>query len=172
MKRLSILRHAKSDWGTDEYGRHLDDIDRPLNKRGRRDAEALGHLLAAEQLQPGKIISSTAKRARQTAELAGQAIGFKPEDIEQEQELYLASTDRLLKTASGCHNTISHLMLIAHNPGMTELVNRVSNITLDNLPTCGLFCIEFGITEWSQIRASTGTCVWHHYPKMKSPQRL
>jgi len=162
MKRLSILRHAKSDWDD----RRLSDHDRPLNKRGLRDAPMLGLLMQQESIVPNRIIASSAKRAMQTAELVGGKIGFPADRLHTEPELYLASTEKLLNVAARCDNKIEHLMLVAHNPGMTYLVNEISDVTLDNLPTCGLFCIELDIENWQDVVTAHGSCIWYHYPKL------
>lgn len=161
-KRLSILRHAKSSW--DAQG--LSDHDRPLNKRGLRDAPKLGKLMQAGSIIPNRVISSTAQRAQETTQLVTAPLGFKQEHLRTDRDLYLASAATLIDVAAGCDDDVEHLMLVAHNPGMTDAVNRLGDVTLDNLPTCGIFCFEFEIDRWSELPAAAGRCVWHHYPKM------
>ena len=161
-KRLSILRYAKSDWGN----AGLADHDRPLNTRGNNNAAQLGILLKTQQLQPQKILCSSAIRAQETARRVMQGLGC-ADILVTEPKLYLASSAKLLQAAAGCKDDINHLMLVAHNPGMTELVNRVSNVQLDNLPTCGIFSIDFNIGSWAELgTASKGTLRWYHYPKL------
>jgi phosphohistidine phosphatase len=162
-KRLSVLRHAKSDWGN----AGLADHDRPLNSRGNNNAAQLGILMKAEQLQPQRILCSSATRAQETAKRVMQSLGCS-NILVTESDLYLASPATLLKSAKNCSDDIEHLMLVAHNPGMTELVNDISNVQLDNLPTCGIFSIDFDIASWVELsRNSKGKVHWYHYPKMQ-----
>jgi len=162
-KRLSILRHAKSSWDD----RRLSDHDRPLNKRGLRDAPALGLRLKDEGIIPNRILASSAERAQETARLVGKPLGFTADTIHTNEGMYLASAGTLTDIASECDDKIEHLMIVAHNPGMTDLVNRLSNVQLDNLPTCGIFCIDFDIDSWQQLPGSSGICNWYHYPKLQ-----
>ncbi len=163
-KLLSILRHAKSDWDNPD----LRDHDRPLNRRGSKNAPELGILLRAEGLVPDRIIASSAQRAQQTAKLVMQSMNAGKELLQTDPDLYLASPSDLLAAAANCNDAAEHLMLVAHNPGMTQLINDISDVTLDNLPTCGVFCIELPIQQWQDIADSPqGKLRWHHYPKMR-----
>jgi len=163
-KRLSILRHAKSEWAN----AGLSDHGRPLNTRGNNNATQLGIRLKAEQLQPQKILCSSATRAQETAKRVVQGLDC-ADILVTEPDLYLASPATLLRAAANCSDDIGHLMLVAHNPGMTELVNNTSNVQLDNLPTCGIFSIDFDIESWAELGMNTkGTVHWHHYPKITS----
>ena len=162
-KRLSILRHAKSDWGASDTHDH----DRILTQRGSDNAAKLGLLMQEQRILPDQIISSDATRAAETATLVGKGLNYAGQ-IELSSELYLASAETLLNATTACHESIKHLMLVAHNPGMTEFVNQLSKITLDNLPTCGIFCIDFEIAAWSKISSTLpGQVHWYHYPKLK-----
>ncbi|MDG1463170.1 MAG: histidine phosphatase family protein, partial [Gammaproteobacteria bacterium] len=130
-KRLTLLRHAKSGWGKAGEPDH----NRVLSDKGQQHALSLGRLLQEQQLQPDRIICSSALRAVQTANLICRAMTAV--DIDTNNTLYLAAPEALLDLAAAEYDGNYHLMLIAHNPGMTELVNQLSNVTLDNLPTCG-----------------------------------
>ena len=162
-KRLSILRHAKSDWGAS--GTH--DHNRTLTQRGSDNAAKLGLLMQEQRILPDQIISSDATRAAETSTLVSKGLNYAGR-IELSSKLYLASPETLLNATTACHDSIKHLMLVAHNPGMTEFVNQLSKITLDNLPTCGIFCIDFEIAAWSNISSTLpGQVHWYHYPKLK-----
>ena len=162
-KRLSILRHAKSDWGAS--GTH--DRNRTLTQRGSDNAAKLGLLMQEQRILPDQIISSDATRAAETSTLVSKGLNYAGR-IELSSKLYLASPETLLNATTACHDSIKHLMLVAHNPGMTEFVNQLSKITLDNLPTCGIFCIDFEIAAWSNISSTLpGQVHWYHYPKLK-----
>ena len=162
-KRLTLLRHAKSGWGETSEADH----ERVLSDKGEHHALRLGRLLQEQQLQPDRIVSSSAARAVQTANLICRAMPAA--DINTDSKLYLASPEALLDVAAAEYDGNNHLMLIAHNPGMTELVNRLSNVALDNLPTCGIFCIDLNIESWSELLEplnQSGTVFWYHYPAL------
>ena len=162
-KRLSILRHAKSDWGA--AGTH--DHDRTLTQRGSDNATKLGLLMQEQLILPESIITSSAERASKTAILVSKGLNYEG-NIDRSSEQYLASANTLLNAAGACNDRVTHLMLVAHNPGMTELVNQLSKARLDNLPTCGIFCIDFDITSWSKLCSTLpGHVSWYHYPKLK-----
>ena len=162
-KRLSILRHAKSDWSASDTHDHA----RILTQRGSDNAAKLGLLMQEQRILPDQIISSDAARAAETATLVGKGLNYAGQ-IELRRELYLASPITLLNAMTACHDSIKHLMLVAHNPGMTEFVNQLSKTTLDNLPTCGIFCIDFEVAAWSKVSDTLpGEVHWYHYPKLK-----
>ena len=145
--RLTLLRHAKSSWS--EPG--LADFDRPLNKRGRHDAPLMGELLVEQNISPQLIISSDARRARTTAKLVAQKLGYEQERIEFSHALYLATPRTLLNVMLEHAGDFDHIMLVAHNPGLTDLANRLSNARIDNLPTCGVFMVEHDGQHWDQL---------------------
>ncbi len=160
-KRLTLLRHAKSDWS--EPG--LSDFDRPLNKRGRNDAPRMGELLVKQCICPQLIISSDAKRARTTAELVAQKLGYKLDRIVHNHALYLAPPSTLLEVLLRNAADHDHVMVVAHNPGMTDLANRLSNARIDNLPTCGVFMVESGQDNWEQLAEGNNTFAGFFSPK-------
>ena len=145
MKTLLILRHAKSSW--DHPG--LRDHDRPLNPRGRRDAPRMGRFLVERDLVPDRIVSSTAVRARTTAELAAAEFG---EDVEIETtyDLYGASPDGYVEVAEAMGGTAERLMLVGHNPGITSLVWHLTGEG-EYMPTAALTAVELDIDDWSEL---------------------
>jgi len=121
---LYIMRHAKSDWS----GPGRSDFDRPINKRGRKNAKRIGQWMADNNRIPQQIISSPALRARQTTDLVtGQLIRVSPEKILYEENIYLASLDALIECIQIYKNDLKSLMLVAHNPGLEQLVNYLSS---------------------------------------------
>ncbi|MDE2663804.1 MAG: histidine phosphatase family protein [Gemmatimonadota bacterium] len=145
MKTLLILRHAKSSW--DHPG--LRDHDRPLNPRGRRDAPRMGRFLAERDLVPDRIVSSTAVRARTTAELAAAEFGEAVE-IETTHDLYGASPDGYIEVAEAMGGTGERLMLVGHNPGITSLVWHLTGEG-EYMPTAALAAVELDIEDWSEL---------------------
>ena len=121
---LYIMRHAKSDWGIPGTS----DFDRPINKRGNKSAISIGKWMSENNYLPEKIISSPAVRARQTIELVVEQIDSKTnKDISYEQDLYLPSLDSLLENINLYKNDVNSLMLVAHNPGLEELIYFLDN---------------------------------------------
>ena len=161
MKRLTLLRHAKSSWDNPS----LADFDRPLNRRGERDAPDMGQRLAKRNIRPSLIVSSTANRAVTTARIIARAIGYPLEFIHTTRELYLASTGTLLQVLASEGHGFNDVMLVGHNPGMTDLANRVSDARIDNIPTCGVFAIDTDVEDWQELAERPGRLAWFDYPK-------
>jgi phosphohistidine phosphatase len=117
MKRLYLLRHAKSSWKDTS----LPDHERPLAGRGRRAAKAIARHLREQDLQPQLVLCSTARRARETLELIQPALGAAT--VEFEHDLYAASADALLERLRRVPDTVAAVMLIGHNPGVQGLAD-------------------------------------------------
>ena len=149
MKTLVLVRHAKSAW--DEPG--LDDHERPLAKRGLRDAPEMGHRLAERGLEPDVILSSTAVRARMTAELIADALGFRADRVTTDERLYAASPEEILGVVRQLNPAVDIAMLVAHDPGMSDLAHRLSG-EIDHMPTCGVAEFRFAAWSWSEIAES------------------
>jgi len=147
MKTLVIVRHAKSSW--DDLS--LSDHQRPLSKRGLRDAPIMGTRLADWGPPVDRVISSSAVRALSTAELITQEMGLPWDEIQIEDALYHATEEEMLDLINEQEDYLDGLMLFGHNPGMTYLVMNLSDIEIDNLPTCGLAVLQFDVNSWSEI---------------------
>jgi len=160
-KRLTLLRHAKSSWNNPE----LDDRDRPLNKRGERDAPMMGQRLLKKETRPSLILTSPAKRARQTARLIAGEIGYPLEFLQTEHELYLADPGTMLAIIAQQDDAFNDIVLCAHNPGITDLANRLSGASIDNVPTCGMVFLEAEISSWDEINTSRCALAEFDYPK-------
>ncbi len=122
MKKLFLLRHAKSDWSQNSNGAGGSDHSRPISKRGRENAKRLGNWMAEHDLFPQQIISSDAFRTQQTVELLTEHWPASV-DIQFTDLLYLASDDSMLELIQLIPETMEPVMLVAHNPGMDELVS-------------------------------------------------
>lgn len=149
MKLLQVLRHAKSSWKSGD----LDDHNRPLNERGKRDAPRMGRLLREIDQVPDLILCSTAKRARQTAERVAEACGYEGE-IVYVAELYASAPETLLSVASERGGDAMRVMLVAHNPGMELLVDDLAGRE-ESMPTAALAAIALPINAWSELSEST-----------------
>jgi phosphohistidine phosphatase len=161
MKSLTIVRHAKSSW----KDRGLSDRERPLNKRGNRDAPIMGQRLAAAGIRPSQIISSPAVRAWTTARIFAKELGYPTEFLQREDGLYLASLDNLLDVIATQDSGFNNLMLFGHNPGLTDLVNYLVPGLTNNLPTAGVVSVELDCDDWMLYDKPPVQLILHDYPK-------
>ena len=165
MRRLSLIRHAKSDWG--DPG--LDDHDRSLNDRGLRDAPRMGKALAERGISPDAIISSTALRAFTTAKLMAKELGFPETEIRRESALYLPRPDQVLRVIQQIDEAHDCAILFGHNPGFHEtaweLTHPGSNETVDQFPTCAVARFRLPIDFWVNAAFREGELVEFLTPK-------
>jgi phosphohistidine phosphatase len=137
------MRHAKSDWS----GSQISDFDRPINKRGTRNAIRIGGWMNENNHTPQKIISSPALRAKETIELVAEQISkFNLEDLTYEDELYLAGFTQLIEFINTYKDKVQSLMLVGHNPGIENLVNYLCDRSGDKetiVTTANLFIFKF-----------------------------
>lgn len=161
MKRLTLVRHAKSSW------KHaaLADIDRPLCGRGKKDAPRMGAYLAGAGITPDIILSSPARRARKTAMLLAGEIPGAGERVLVDPALYEAGAAVLLARVRALDETWRHVMLVGHNPGLTDFVNLLTAAGIDKLPTCGVQVLDLDITSWHAAGAGCGRTVMIFAPK-------
>lgn len=150
MTTLVLVRHATSDWGDPA----LDDHDRPLNDRGRRDAQTMAGRLAAAGVRPSAILSSTAVRARSTAAAFAEALGA---DLSLHEQLYGAPASTLLAVAASSGD--ERVIVVAHDPGMTALAERLSNGGIGDMPTCAVAVFTWDTDDWG-IAAAIEPASW------------
>jgi phosphohistidine phosphatase len=161
MLKLSLLRHAKSSRDNPD----LDDFDRPLAARGLRDAPEMGKRLAGRGIRPALIVTSPAKRALQTARLISHEIGVPARKLREDDRIYMAGVPALIGVIRELDDAIGHVLLVGHNPGFTDFVNRISDGDIGNLPTCGYVEIEFDHTRWKDTGRRDGRLVHFNFPK-------
>jgi len=149
VKTLLLLRHAKSSWKYSD----LSDHDRPLNNRGRRDAQLMGELLREEGIVPDLIISSSAKRALDTAEAVADSSGYGSEIIST-RLLYHADVDDYIEVLKSIENNPDIIMFISHNPGLEEILSTLTG-EFEWLPTAALAKIELPVFHWNEIEYDT-----------------
>ena len=167
MKTLYLVRHAKSSWKFPE----LDDFDRPLNKRGKRDAPRMAQRLRKRHVRPDLILSSPAKRARKIAQEMAQTLTTDSSALQYEASLYEASADSLLDRIRTVADSVATLMIVGHNPELTTLTNQLVAHNIDNVVTSGVVAITFPIKQWVAVEEQGGELRWYDYPKASQPQR-
>ena len=161
MKTLTLLRHAKSSWKDTS----LKDRDRPLNKRGEHDAPEMGKRIDAAGIRPSLIVSSPAVRAWTTARAAARALDYPLEYLEREDNLYLASLDDLLDVVVALDKKFDNVMLVAHNPGLTDFANFLQPGLTNNLPTSGVVTVNIDQDHWNLYERPKTELVYHDWPK-------
>lgn len=161
MKRLTLVRHAKSSWT--EIGRP--DHNRTLSDSGNYDASRIGKRLAARKMYPSLILTSSATRAHQTAILIAEVLKYPTESLHIEKKLYLASPATILESVYEQEESLSEIMVIGHNPGMTELVNQLlPSLRAHNLKPSAVVAIDFSTTKWSKIKNVNAKLEFYDYP--------
>ncbi|BDZ55167.1 SixA phosphatase family protein [Agromyces marinus] len=161
MKTLVLVRHAKSDWGDPGLADH----DRPLNDRGRRDAPAMAERLGRLGTVPGLIVSSTALRARTTAEAMAEGLGLDPSALRLDERLYGAGPATILEIAGQTPDDVDTVMLVAHDPGMTDLAYRLSDGTVDRMPTCAVVRVRIAAESWRDLENAVIVDVHRETPR-------
>jgi len=164
MKTVLLLRHAKSSW--DNPG--LADFDRPLAKRGLKDAPIIGQVIADLGIVPDKIISSPAKRARQTTELMAKACGYK-KSITWQDSFYGGYSDTLIDALRILPDAVELAMLVGHSPTMEETVEALlvgeGEFSI-RMPTAALVCLDLDIMTWESLEPGDATLRWFLIPRL------
>ena len=161
MKTIYLVRHAKSSW---KYP-NLDDFERPLNKRGRRNAPFMGSILNKLNVAPDFILSSPANRAAMTARIIANKIGFPLEEICFSESIYVFSANDLFEVIKHLNDEVDKAMLVGHNPALTELANYIGDKPISNIPTSGIFCADLDIPSWAKISDNCGKLKFFEFPK-------
>jgi phosphohistidine phosphatase len=162
LHRLTLVRHAKSDWSLPDQ----QDWDRVLNKRGQQDAPEMARRLRARKLKPDLILASPAVRALTTASIMARELKVHADRIAQDERLYLADPKRIVEVVRELGGNARHVMVFAHNPGITDCANKLSaGEQIDTLPTCGVFTACFAANDWSQLDWASGLEAEFDYPR-------
>ncbi|WP_187264533.1 SixA phosphatase family protein [Pontibacter beigongshangensis] len=161
MKKLYILRHAKSSWEFEE----LSDHDRPLNKRGREDAPLMGEELASRNVKIDLLISSSAVRAISTATLVAKEIGYEPDDMVIDNRIYGAEKKVLLEVVQEAPADVDALMIVGHNEALSEFANMLSPDLISRIPTAGVVALEFDCESWYDISSKNAKLLFFDFPK-------
>lgn len=156
-KTLFLLRHGKAGFDS------LDGTDktRSLTSYGINQAENLAEQLKEKNIQIDLAKISSAKRTKGTWEAFSRKYPCEKTDFIFEDELYLASEETLLNQIQNTNNEIDNLLILAHNPGLTDLPNRIiKKVQLDYLPECGFLALGFSVNSWAEIGAKKGEFLW------------
>ncbi|RGE20097.1 histidine phosphatase family protein [Leucobacter sp. wl10] len=156
MIELILVRHAKSDWGDAGVADH----DRPLNERGRHDAPLMAERLARSGAEVERIVSSTAVRARTTAAAFGAELEL---EVELDPELYAAPASTLLAKAAGTN--AASAMVVAHNPGISDLAAQLSGDGIAHMPTCAVARFAWAAESWSELGSRVSARWWFDSPR-------
>jgi len=162
MKTVYFIRHAKSSW----KDMSLRDFDRPLNKRGKRDAPFMAEKLKEFGVQPDAIISSPANRAITTATHFAKGLAILPKNIIQAPSIYEAYPSSILKVVQNQSNDWQTILVFGHNPGFTMVANSFKGgAHIDNVPTCGIVKIEAQVDKWKNFTPENGLVKAFYFPK-------
>jgi phosphohistidine phosphatase len=158
MKTLTLLRHAKSSW----KDASLQDRERPLNRRGERDVPVMAGRIKQAGVRPSLILSSPAVRAWTTAKIIAEEIGYPLEFLQQE--------DRLLKVIAAQDVGFNNMMIVGHNPGLTDFANFLHPGLTHNIPTCGFVTFEIDRDDWELDKDTDINVMIFDYPKRTKKQ--
>jgi len=150
MKRILLMRHAKSSWGDPS----LADFERPLSERGLKAAPLVGRFIGKQKLRPELILSSPAERARQTAVLVSESAGLVA-PLRYDERIYEATPARLFEVVSQVEEGVGELLLVGHNPGLEGLFERLTGESR-RMPTAALARVALDVEKWNKLREGVG----------------
>jgi len=159
LKTLIIIRHSKSSW----KDHSLSDFDRPLNKRGIKDAKKMSFELSEKIKKVDLLLSSSSKRTTQTSNYFLDSINVRSNIFSE--NLYHSSSDLIFDYVLKINNKYNKAIIVGHNPGLTNIINKLTNLKLDNLPTSGIVIIVFDVDNWKKINYKSGLVEWIKFPK-------
>ena len=160
MKELILIRHAKSSWSNPL----LEDFERPLNKRGAKNAPFMAKVLKQKEVNPDLIISSPSKRTKDTLDFFIKEFDYKGEII-FEESIYEAPYINILKVIKNIDDKHKTIFLFGHNPGFNDLADFLLGIFEDNIPTCGVLKINFDTNYWKNISKDNSKLIFFNFPK-------
>ena len=155
MKQLLLIRHAKSSWADTT----LSDLDRPLKKRGKREASQLGKLLKKKTIFPQLIVSSPAKRTKKTAFKIARELDYKKQDIQISNLIYSDEIPDLLNFIHSIPNSQNRVFIVGHSPSIMELANHLVGKKFNKFKTSGHILIEFKIKSWKDVTKKCGKTI-------------
>jgi phosphohistidine phosphatase len=153
MLRLTLIRHANAEWKDSSY----DDVERPLNPRGMREAESIGKLLLEKELVPDVMLVSNARRTKQTAETLSRILKLPTRRVQFSEPLYLARPDAILALAQATAAVVRHLAIVGHNPGISELARSLAPeaAQVGDLSTGSACTLTFAVESWAGVSAAS-----------------
>jgi len=161
MKTVLLIRHAKSSWEDIT----IDDFERPLNDRGKHDAPEMAKRLLKRKQSIDAFISSPAKRARKTALIFAEEYKFDKDKVKFHDYLYLPSTENFNKAIASAPDKADNIAVFSHNPGITAYANELTDVKVDDMPTCAIFAVTVDIKHWSDFENAARNFLFFDYPK-------
>jgi phosphohistidine phosphatase len=143
----------------------MSDFDRPLNDRGKKDAPEMAERLKDKNIKLERLVSSPAKRAKKTAKIFAETFDIDKDAIELKDELYLASPSVFSVVIENLGDKYDAVAIFSHNPGITEYASSLTNVRIDNIPTCGVFAVQADVKNWSEFEKANKTFLFFDYPK-------
>jgi len=166
MKTIYIVRHAKSSW---DYP-HLNDHERPLLEKGKKRTKVINDYFIKNKIAVDLIVSSHAVRAMETAKIIGHAIGYATENIRIDRMIYHADSDRIFDQFYDIPEDFQSIMIVGHNPTVTNFVNFFLDEKIDWLPTSGVVSVSFETDDWGKISVASHKTNFFITPKMLKVQ--
>jgi phosphohistidine phosphatase len=162
VKRLTLIRHANAEW----KNANIRDFDRPLNKRGLTEAEAMGKLLLEQELIPDLLLTSPARRTQQTTEAILHKIELTPRRVKAIEHLYLAAMEDILVLVRGTGPKVTHLAIVGHNPGLSDLAKHLGpeGVPIADMATGSACTLTFTAHAWAQLAAPAARAVQYEPP--------
>jgi phosphohistidine phosphatase len=161
MKTLLLIRHAKSSW--DDPG--LSDYERPLNERGKKDIPVMADRLYERGIRIDAFVTSPARRARKTAEQFAKRYKKEKDELLLKTELYMAGDEAFYSVVEKLDERYDCVAIFSHNPGLTDFANSLTDVKIDNIPTCGIFAVSADAKKWSRFREAKKNLLFFDYPK-------
>jgi len=161
MKRLYLIRHAKSDWSDESKS----DFERGLNKRGKKAILTMANALKEKKVIPDLILSSPAKRAQLTAKGLAKEIGYTGK-IKYSDALYMADPLDVVSMIKEIKDKYDDVCIVGHNPETTQLADMILDDSIENVPTLGIVALELPIKHWQKFKPEKATLNFFIYPKM------
>lgn len=163
MKTIFLLRHAKA--GAADTS--TPDIERALLKEGKGEAKAMAKEFTAKVMLPEFLITSTAKRAVQTASIFAKELGYKKKKVIRDEKLYANDSSVFMDLIKELSDSADSVMLVGHNPSISQFASFLSQSVKDELPSCGLLGIKFNARRWREIKKGQGEMVYNSYPDLQ-----
>ncbi|HET9056698.1 MAG TPA: histidine phosphatase family protein [Chitinophagaceae bacterium] len=161
MKTVLLIRHAKSSWSDPM----IVDFERPLNERGKKDAPVMAKKVKDRKIHIDAFLSSPAKRAKKTARLFAEVFKYKEENIMYKSELYHADSETFYTVIGDMDNEHNCIAIFSHNPGITYFANELTEVKIDDMPTCSVFAVQTDCRKWKEFRSSEKDFLFFDYPK-------
>lgn len=167
MKQLYLIRHAKSSWKNLQLG----DMERPLNKRGKRDAPFMAHRMVQKGMLVDAMWASPSKRTQATAQAFAKTLNYPLEKIYWDRKIYEATASTLLTVVQNLENRWQTVALFAHNFACTDFANYYAFPNIENVPTTGVVHLVFDVEHWTQISKTNGQVIDFEYPRLYFPKK-